>query len=166
MNHESIEDIHDHASGDQKKSGSTGLSLLTASVLASPAQVTEMLIGPDSPPRVHVPIPGWVWNLERRKQWQAALHHWRQIENVVIFVELPPASAPEAVLLAQNLPNLIWLADGTTANATQACKQLATLRHARCNLVGAVLNREPRTPLRKRFPRWFIPEDVLPQLSA
>jgi len=128
---------------------------LTTSVLASPAQVTEKLTGPNSQPVVHIPLPGWVWNLERRKQWREALNQWRQIDNLVIFVELPPASMPEAVLLGSNLPNMLWLSQSGTAVASDTQTQLETLRHARCNLVGAVLNKEPGMPLRKRLPRWL-----------
>ena len=132
-------------------------SALTTSVLASPAQVTDQLTGPNSQPVVHIPLPGWVWNLERRKQWREALDQWRRIDNLVILVELPPACVPEAVLLGSNLPNMVWLANSGTSGATETRAQLETLRHARCNLVGAVLNRQPATPLKKLFPRWLSP---------
>jgi protein involved in polysaccharide export with SLBB domain len=128
---------------------------LTTSVLAAPSQVTEQLTGPNSQPVVNIPLPGWVWNLERRKQWREALEHWRQIDNLVIFVELPPANVPEAVLLGSNLPNMVWLTDSGKSHAGPTRTQLETLRHARCNLVGAVLNRETSVPLRKCFPRWL-----------
>jgi protein involved in polysaccharide export with SLBB domain/capsular polysaccharide biosynthesis protein len=128
---------------------------LTSSVLASPAQVTEKLTDPNARPVVHIPLPGWVWNLERRKQWRDALKHWRQIENLVIFVELPPASVPEAVLLGANLPNLVWLTSSGKADAAETRAQLDTLRNARCNLVGAVLNRAPSKPIKGYFPRWL-----------
>ena len=118
-------------------------------------QVTEQLTGPNSQPVVHIPLPGWVWNLERRKQWREALEHWREIENLVILVELPPASVSEAVLLGSNLPNMIWLTDSGTADAAKTRTQLETLRDARCNLVGAVLNRQRATSLKQRFPRWL-----------
>src|SRR6185436_4848899 len=127
---------------------------LTPNVLASPAQVTEQLTDPNSRPMVHIPLPGWVWNLERRKQWRDALQQWRQIENLVIFVELPPASVPEAVLLGANLPNLLWLADSGKADAAETRTQLETLRNARCNLVGAVLNRTQGIAAKRRFARW------------
>ncbi|SPE52714.1 Polysaccharide export protein (fragment) [Verrucomicrobia bacterium] len=130
-------------------------ALITSTVLSSPEQVTEQFAGPDSPPRVHIPLPGWVWNLERRKQWREALNHWRQIDNLVILVELPPASVAEAVLLGSNLPNLVWLTDGGTSRAVDTRVQLETLRHARCNLVGAILNREAAPSMRSRFPRWL-----------
>lgn len=127
---------------------------LAANVLASPAEITQRLTAQDSPPLVHIPLPGWVWNLERRKEWMEALRHWSSLENVVILVELPPASAPEAVLLAQNLPNLVWLADSTRACAPETCAQLQTLRHARCNIVGAMVNRTNGSAPLDRFARW------------
>jgi protein involved in polysaccharide export with SLBB domain/capsular polysaccharide biosynthesis protein len=135
--------------------GKTQGNALTTSVLTSPSQVTAQLTGPNSQPVVHIPLPGWVWNLDRRKQWKEALDHWRQIDNLVILVELPPADVPEAVLLGSNLPNMLWLSHSGVANAADTRAQLETLRDARCNLVGAVLNREQGLPLRKRFPRWM-----------
>jgi capsular polysaccharide biosynthesis protein len=130
-------------------------SALAANILASPAQVTEQLTGPNSQPVVHIPLPGWVWNLERRREWREALNHWRSIENLVILVELPPANVPEAVLLGSNLPNVIWLSNSGTADAADTREQLETLRHARCNLVGAVVNRQGAASMKKMFPRWL-----------
>jgi protein involved in polysaccharide export with SLBB domain len=135
--------------------GDSSSTALTTNVLSSPAQVTDQLTGPNSQPVVHIPLPGWVWNLERRKQWREALEHWRQIENLVIFVELPPANVPEAVLLGSNLPNMVWLADCRKAHAPETRTQLQTLRDARCHLVGAVLNYASSPPVKMRFPRWI-----------
>ncbi|MHB8522053.1 MAG: GumC domain-containing protein [Limisphaerales bacterium] len=132
---------------------------LTTNVLTSPAEITQKLVGPDPQPHIHIPLPGWVWNLERRQQWQAALNHWRKINNLVILVELPPACVPEAMLLAENLPNLLWLADSGSSEAGETRVQLETLRHARCNLVGALLNRESAPSIANRFPRWFVGVD-------
>jgi protein involved in polysaccharide export with SLBB domain/capsular polysaccharide biosynthesis protein len=132
-----------------------GSSALTTNVLTSPMQVTEQLTGPNSQPMVHIPLPGWVWNLERRKQWGEALSHWRTIDNLVILVELPPASVPEAVLLGSNLPNIVWLSDSGRADAAEIRAQIQTLRDARCNLVGAVLNREGAPSVKRRFSRWL-----------
>jgi protein involved in polysaccharide export with SLBB domain/capsular polysaccharide biosynthesis protein len=128
---------------------------LVPNALKTPAAVTEQLTGPNPQPMVHIPLPGWVWNLERRREWRDALEQWRRIDNLVILVELPPGDAPEAVLLGSNLPNLIWLTSSGKAHAGETREQLATLRHARCNLVGAVLNREPSIPIKRRFPRWL-----------
>ena len=128
---------------------------LTTSVLTCPSAVTDQLTGPNSQPVVHIPLPGWVWNLERRKQWRDALNHWRQIDNLVILVELPPAGVPEAVLLGSHLPNLVWLADSHVATADSTKAEIQTLHHARCHLVGAVLNRQSCESVRNKFPRWL-----------
>lgn len=142
--------------GSVRADGTPGGSsnALTTSVLSSPAKITEELTGPNSQPVVHIPLPGWVWNLERRKQWRDALSHWRQVDNLVILVELPPAKVPEAVLLGSNLPNMVWLADSGKADAGETRAHLETLRNARCNLVGAFLNRVNGVSLKYKFPRW------------
>ncbi|MBI3885804.1 MAG: polysaccharide biosynthesis/export family protein [Opitutae bacterium] len=135
--------------------GEADSAALATNVLSSPAEIARQLINPDGPPHVHIPLPGWVWNLKRRNEWLAALQHWRTIDNVVILVELPPASSTESVLLAQNLPNLVWLVDGTRAEAPETCVQLETLRDARCNVVGAVMNRDETPFSLARFARWM-----------
>ncbi len=134
--------------------GESQFTAMTASALFSPAEVTEKLMGGESDPLVHIPLPGWTWNLERRKQWQGALDVWRKIDNVVILVELPPASVHESVLLASNLPNVLWLVDAGKSEAPETRTQLQTLRHARCNLVGTVINRAPTPATHGRFARW------------
>jgi protein involved in polysaccharide export with SLBB domain/capsular polysaccharide biosynthesis protein len=146
-------DLHPTVNGTNGTKGAN--AALTSSVLSTPSQVTEKFSDPNARPTVHIPLPGWVWNLERRKQWRDALAHWRKIENLVIFVELPPASVPEAVLLGANLPNMVWMASSGKADAAETREQLDTLRHARCNIVGAVLNRAPMRPIKSYFPRWM-----------
>jgi hypothetical protein len=131
------------------------LPMIANHAVSTPDEVIQKLIGPNPEPVVQIPLPGWVWNLERRKQWQAALRRWSQIDNIALLVELPPASLPETVLLAENLPNLIWLADGEKATAGQTREHLETLRSARCHLAGAVLNHAPAPFLTNRFARWF-----------
>ncbi len=93
---------------------------------------------------VHIPLPGKVWNLAHRREWQNSLAHLSRADNLVLLVELPPASLPEAVLLAESLPQLIWLTDSGKASARETRQHLETLRHAKCQLVGAVLNHEPK----------------------
>jgi protein involved in polysaccharide export with SLBB domain/capsular polysaccharide biosynthesis protein len=144
----------DLAKASRTFAGDSEFTALTASALFTPAMVTEKLMGPETDPLVHIPLPGWTWNLERRKQWQGALNVWRKIDNVVILVELPPASMPESVLLASNLPNLLWLVESGKSEATETRNQLQTLRHARCNLVGAVINRALTPVTQGRFSRW------------
>ncbi|MBE0544498.1 MAG: hypothetical protein IH623_24425 [Verrucomicrobia bacterium] len=110
----------------------------------SPAEIAHQFTGSNAPLTAHIPLPGWAGNLERRKQWQKALAHWRTVDNLVLLVELPPASVPEAVLLAESLPQVIWLADSGKSHSRVVRQQLETLRHAQCRLVGAVLNHEPK----------------------
>ncbi|MBU6399377.1 MAG: hypothetical protein KGS61_03585 [Verrucomicrobia bacterium] len=140
---------------DAATAPNTDSEALTTNVLASPAEVAQRLVGPDPQPHVHIPLPGWVWNLKRRQQWKSALNHWGRINNLVILVELPPACMPEAVLLAENVPNLLWLIDSGSSSASETRAQLETLSHSRCNLVGALLNHEPASTVANRFPRWF-----------
>ncbi len=153
-----------HVNGDAAPNGNGEISqlpaparrlLLSSQVLARPSEIAAQLDDPDAQPVVHIPLPGWVWNLERRKQWQSALKQWREIENLVLLVELPPASQPESLLLAENLPQLVWLSSSGTSSVAETKAHLETLRHARCNLVGAVLNRAPAGKWRRRFSHWF-----------
>lgn len=165
MNNAPETNHHSEANGNGH-SQDNQIAALSSSVLSTPAQVTEQLTDPNSQPMVHIPLPGWVWNLDRRREWRDALEQWKQIDNLVIFVELPPASVPEAVLLGSNLPNVVWLADSGTADAAETRTQLQTLRDARCNLVGAVLNREQSASVKSRFPRWLGCLALLAALSS
>jgi len=115
---------------------------LSPNVLAFPAEVTQKFNAGELP-AAHIPLPGWVWSLERRRQWQNALSHWRSVDNLVLLVELPPASVPESVLLAENLPQILWLVDSGKPDIRETKLQLEMLHHARCRIVGAVLNHEP-----------------------
>jgi len=95
-----------------------------------------------STPVVHVQLPGLVWDLERRIEFQQELEKWQSVPYAVVLVDLPPASLPEAILLAENLPQVLWLVDSGKSHARETRLHLETLRHARCKLVGAVLNHE------------------------
>lgn len=144
------------SNGTAHANGNGDAKMLAPSVLSFPAQVAKQLTDPEnSYPVVHIPLPGWVWNLERRKQWQNALAHWRRIENLALLVELPPASEPESVLLAEKLPQVIWLAESGKVTLRETRQHLDTLRHGGCNLVGAVLNKEPQSFFRHQLSRWM-----------
>lgn len=135
--------------------GNRRSTAIAASAWSFPAQVTEKLNSPEPQPIVKIPLPGWVWNLERRKEWKSALAEWSRIDNLVILVELPPASVAEGVLLGENLPQLIWLSGSGRVTNAQVRSHLELLRYAGCDLVGSVLNFAP-TPIYKRmFPRAF-----------
>ncbi|MFN7138001.1 MAG: polysaccharide biosynthesis/export family protein [Limisphaerales bacterium] len=153
--------IHPHEvpseqENNENHQGDALMKTFESNVLSSPAQVAKHLKDPSNAfPVVHIPLPGWVWNLERRKQWQNALGQWEQIDKLVLLVELPPASEPESVLLAEKLPHLLWLSDSGKTTLKETRHHLETLRHAGCNLVGAVLNREPESFWRNQVSRWF-----------
>lgn len=162
--------IHPHESMTEEQKREAALALekgdlpnednisktLAPSALEFPAQVTAELNAPGvAAPVVHIPLPGWVWNLDRRKQWQNALAHWRKIDDLVLLVELPPACEPESVLLAEKVPQLVWLSDSGKVTFKETRHHLETLRHAGCNLVGTVLNREPNSFFRNQLSRWF-----------
>ena len=102
-------------------------------------------MGPSPTLTAHIPLPGRIWSLAHRRAWQSTLTQMGRMENLVLLVELPPASTPEAVLLAESLPQVIWLTDSGRAKGRETREQLQTLRHAKCRLVGAVLNHEPKT---------------------
>jgi protein involved in polysaccharide export with SLBB domain/capsular polysaccharide biosynthesis protein len=129
---------------------------LSPNVFAFPSQATRQLQDQKSHSVVQIPLPGWVWNLERRQQWQAALAEWQRVENLVFLVELPPASQPEGILLAENLPQVIWFAQSGKVSTAETRHHLETLRHAGCHIVGAVLNRAPRSFLQRHFGRWVM----------
>ncbi|HEY1171311.1 MAG TPA: hypothetical protein VGH19_08095 [Verrucomicrobiae bacterium] len=151
----SAEDSHKALTETLVNSESALLAPVNTNALESPMEVSQKLTGVDAQPMVHIPLPGWVWNLERRRQWKAALDQWQQIDNVVILVELPPASSPEAVLLAENLPNLIWLTESGKATASDTRTQLETLNNASCNIVGAVMKDDATSSsFKPNFARW------------
>jgi protein involved in polysaccharide export with SLBB domain len=145
---------HEKTSEDSKAATTNALIPGAPSVLAFPFQAARQLSDPKTHSIVHIPLPGWVWNLERRQQWQSALAEWQNIDNLVFLVELPPASEPEAVLLSENIPQLIWMCQSGKTTASEVRSHLETLRHAGCNLVGAVLNHEPNSFVRRQFSRF------------
>lgn len=124
--------------GPRKRAGSSDQTELAF------AQSQAMEVARRSVTEAHIPLPGKVWDLAHRQEWQNSLAHLQQVDNLALLVELPPASMPEAVLLAESLPQVIWLADSGKASVRETRMQLQTLRHARCRLVGAVLNHEPK----------------------
>src|SRR5207247_6223028 len=65
-------DASTNGSPEAKKQHAPSMGVMST-MLTSPAQVTQKLTASDPQTFVHIPLPGWVWNLERRKQWQGAL---------------------------------------------------------------------------------------------
>ncbi len=148
--------VIDSSPRDSEKKGRNGdndkdVMPVTVSPLASSYEITERLIGADAQTLVQISLPRWSWTLNRRQQWQTALEHWSQIEDLVILIELPPASVSESLLLAETLPNVIWLVDAGKTTATELREHLKVFRQARCNLIGTGLNHELPSPRQSRF---------------
>lgn len=137
---------------------------LSDALLGDPEQAANQIFTDEGTSVVHIPLPGWVWDLDHRKEWLNSINAWGSQENVVVLVELPPASTPEAVLLAQNLPNVVWLAEAGKADALETRRQIETLRLAKVHLVGAVMNRSNGTPIEERFARW-VPAPAMAALA-
>lgn len=86
--------------------------------------------------------PGWLWTADSRRQWQARLEEWLQAEGLLVLVELPTAGHPESLLLAETLPQLMWLLAGRQVTVSVTREHLATYRAAGCRVAGVLFNRE------------------------
>jgi len=95
------------------------------------------------------------WTLERRRQWEQTVRSWQATENLVVLIELPPASEPRTALLGEHLPALVWISGSRQASAAATLDQLVVLRNAHCHFVAAGLNRDWGHRSRFRFARWI-----------
>lgn len=111
-------------------------------------ELHSALMSPRLEPTLDIPVSKWVWNLENRRHWREAVRRWREMDNAAVFLDLPPASHSEAVLLSEEFSSLIWLCGKDMADISQTRAQLETLHYARSDLVGVVFNRAT-TPERK-----------------
>lgn len=89
----------------------------------------------------HVELPSWEWNLAQCQQWRGVVERCVATDYLIVLTKLPPASVKESIMLAQEMPNLLWLGANAMADRQETESHLALLRGARCRLVGAVLNR-------------------------
>lgn len=105
-------------------------------------------------PGLQLSIPQSEWSLEWRSKWRGAIQQWKSTDNLVLLVELPPASNPHAVLLSAEVPQLIWLCSQDRVSTIQTRSQMETLRSINCGLVGAVLNRASVPSWKSRFAHW------------
>jgi polysaccharide biosynthesis/export protein len=99
---------------------------------------------------VRIGMADWMWSWQHRAQFEQALNNWSMIENLAVFVELPPYSTPAGVMMAEKVPNLLWVSGQDVAHAGRTRLQVDTLRRAHDGLIGAALNR----PKRRRGRRW------------
>lgn len=85
----------------------------------------------------------WTWTAEQRQQWWAALSKWRNAPEVVILITLPSVEQPESLLLAEKLPNLLWIGSSGSTRVQSVSDSLRMYRDSGCRLVAAVLDRAP-----------------------
>lgn len=84
---------------------------------------------------------------------RGALQRWAGLERTVVLVELPPVTQPEAFILADRLPHLLWVSRINMAGKTETRAHWEGLGRLRANWVGAVLNRA--VPARRRW-QWGL----------
>lgn len=93
----------------------------------------------------HLQLPAWEWNIAQCAQWRSALAKCHSAEHLVVLTRLPPACVKESIMLAQEMPNLLWLGARAMAESREIQTHVALLRGARCRLAGAVLNRHAQS---------------------
>lgn len=86
----------------------------------------------------------WRWESGHRVQWRQALELWGARGDLLVLVELTGADQPETMLLAESLPQLIWLCGNGQALGRTVKERILAFSHAGCPLVGAVLNRQTK----------------------
>lgn len=119
--------------------------------LESALDVTERILEvlterPEKILHIHVE-DDWEWNAAQRSQFLDAVNDWTSSSQLVILIELPDPGAPETLLLAENLPNLLWIGKGLEKVAP--CSEQTRLYDAAgCSLTGALLEECPTYSLR------------------
>jgi len=132
---------------------SHGSGVPTAAPLAEAVRQPESVlrqIGESPELVIHLVLDAeWKWTQDQRQQWQRSLSLWSQARNTVILVQLTAPSQASTLLVAERLPNLLWISQSACTLAESAKTQLSTYRAAGCRLVGALLDQMPafRFPL-------------------
>jgi protein involved in polysaccharide export with SLBB domain/uncharacterized protein involved in exopolysaccharide biosynthesis len=87
----------------------------------------------------------WKWSREHRLLLSQALSVWPNQRSLVALVELQFNDTPETLLVAESLPNVIWLG-GESEHSDAVRQQVESLRSVRCQLAGAIFcQHEPAT---------------------
>ena len=114
-----------------------------AEALANPDLVLRLLRDrPATPVELHHDR-SWTWTLENRARWQRAFETWQQIPALALLVELPAMSNLDAVLAAELMPAVVWVAASGQSQQRDLAQILETVAAAEIPLAAAVLNREP-----------------------
>ena len=127
-------------------------SVAFADAVLVPEKVLKQLASQSEVP-VHLRLDEtWSWNAKQRQQWQAAINVWSAAREVIVLVELADPQQAETLLVAERLPNLLWI--GRSSSDGEQLREHAALYHAAgCRMIGAVLDHAPkfRLSLLNRF---------------
>lgn len=141
-----------------KLAGAAALRGLTTLVITSQAEVsslslTEALQEPEKLSHIlhtkrgdicHLHTDSdWTWTAAQLQQWTHALSAWRTLNGLVILITLPSAEKPEALMLAERLPNLLWVGTSGQLHTNRVSDTLKIYRDAGCRLVASLLANAP-----------------------
>lgn len=125
----------------------------TGTAAVNPILLAEALANPDLIPRLlrerpAIPIElhydrSWNWTLENRARWLRARETWQQVPVLVLLIELPAMRDLDAVLAAELMPAVVWVAASGESQQRELAQVLETVAAAEIPLAAAVLNREP-----------------------
>jgi len=130
--------------------GEDGLESLELGTSLVPARISEAVRLPPAV-RSEVQLSASELTLELRAQWRDALQQAEQEPRLVLIADLPPATSQQGVLLAESVPNLLWVAECGRSRFAETAAGIALLKDSRCNLVGAIMNTIPRSSRRRRW---------------
>ena len=99
----------------------------------------------------------WKWSLENRAGWQRALEAWRQIPSLILLIELPAMIGLDAVLAAELMPAVVWVAASGESQQNELAQTLETVEAGEVTLAAAALNREPADFSRVAFLEKLLP---------
>jgi protein involved in polysaccharide export with SLBB domain/capsular polysaccharide biosynthesis protein len=123
--------------------GDAGRSLALADALATPELVARRLRERPGVPLDLLFDGAWAWTLENRAKWQRAFEAWRQIPVLALLVELPSTPGFDAVLAAELMPAVVWVAASGRSQQGDLASAIENLKAGEVALSAAVLNREP-----------------------
>jgi len=96
--------------------------------------------------RLHIAFDSsWKWNRESRELLRVALRTWSNIRCLVLLIELPPMEDLDCVLAAGSIPRILWVSESGRSEQRDLGLVLETMRAGDVNIVGSLLNREPKS---------------------
>ena len=99
----------------------------------------------------------WQWNLENRAGWLRMLEVSSSIPSLILLVELPAMIGLDAVLAAELMPAIVWVAASGESQQNELAQTLETVEAGEVALVAAALNREPADFSRVAFLEKLLP---------